>query len=160
MRIVSIDVGLRNFGYAIIENNKLIEFDSICIWDLVPKKNRKDYPYIARVLVDKTPIFEGVDVVLIERQMQARMKMIACALRCFFWDKSKMVAPLSVRKYFKISTGVYKNNKKASIALVPKFLNEKQMKKFKVHKKKDDLSDAVLQGLWYIWSSKGPYRDK
>tara|TARA_B100000925_G_C22007160_1_gene474237 strand:- start:3524 stop:4003 length:480 start_codon:yes stop_codon:yes gene_type:complete len=155
MRIVSIDVGLRNFGYAIIENNQLIEFDSICIWDLVPKKNRTDYPFIARVLVDKTPIFNGADVVLIERQMQARMKMIACALRCFFWDKSKMVAPLSVRKYFKISTGVYKDNKKASITLVPKFLNEEQMKKFKVHKKKDDLSDAILQGLWYVWSPKG-----
>lgn len=160
MRIVSVDPGLRNFGYAIIENNKLIEFDSICIWDLVPKKNRKDYPYIARVLVDKTPIFDNVDVVLIERQMQARMKMIACALRCFFWHKSYMVAPLSVRKYFGISTGVYKDNKKASISLVPKYLNEKQFQKFKIHKKKDDLSDAVLQGLWYIWSPKGPPPNK
>ena len=150
MKIVSIDVGLRNFGYAIIEDNKLIDFDSICIWDLVPKDKRKDYPYIARVLVDKTNIFDGVDCVLIERQMQARMKMIACALRCFFWEKSHMVAPLSVRKYFKISTGVYKQNKKASIELAPKYLNDEQLKKFKSHKKKDDCADAVLQGLYWI----------
>lgn len=150
MKIVSIDVGLRNFGYAIIEDNKLIDFDSICIWDLVPKDKRKDYPYIARVLVDKTNIFDGVDCVLIERQMQARMKMIACALRCFFWGKSHMVAPLSVRKYFKISTGVYKQNKKASIELAPKYLNDEQLKKFESHKKKDDCADAVLQGLYWI----------
>ena len=102
MRVVSIDPGLRNFGYAVVQDGKLIQFDSICIWDLVPKKKRTDYPYIARVLVDKTDIFDGADVVLIERQMQSRMKMIGCALRCFFWGKSKMIAPLSVRKYFKI----------------------------------------------------------
>lgn len=149
MRIVSIDVGLRNFGYAIIENNKLIEFDSICIWDLVPKKKRTDYPYIARVLVDKTDIFKDADIILIERQMQARMKMIACALRCFFWGKSHMVAPLSVRKHFKISTGVYKDNKKASVALAPKFLNPTQLEKFSRHKKKDDCADAILQGLYW-----------
>jgi Holliday junction resolvasome RuvABC endonuclease subunit len=150
MRVVSIDPGLRNFGYAIVQDDKLIAFDSICIWDLVPKKKRTDYPYIARVLVENTDIFKNADVILIERQMQARMKMIACALRCFFWDMSRMVAPLSVRKYFKISTGVYKDNKKASIALVPKFLDEQQMKRFMTHKKKDDIADAVLMAMYFI----------
>jgi len=150
MRVVSIDPGLRNFGYAIVQDDNLIAFDSICIWDLVPKKKRTDYPYIARVLVENTDIFKNADVILIERQMQARMKMIACALRCFFWDRSRMVAPLSVRKYFKISTGVYKDNKKASIALVPKFFDEQQMKRFMTHKKKDDIADAVLMAMYYI----------
>lgn len=150
MRVVSIDPGLRNFGYAIVQDGNLIAFDSICIWDLVPKKKRTDYPYIARVLVENTDIFRGADYVLIERQMQSRMKMIACALRCFFWDKSQMVAPISVRKHFKISTGVYKKNKKASIALVPKFFDEKQMKRFMAHKKKDDIADAVLMAMYYI----------
>jgi Holliday junction resolvasome RuvABC endonuclease subunit len=149
MRIVSIDPGLRNFGFAIIENGTLIDFNSICIWDLVPKNKRTDYPYIARVLVDNTDIFKNVDIVLIERQMQSRMKMIACALRCFFWGKSHMVAPLSVRKHFKISTGVYKNNKKASIALAPTFLTPAQLEKFNKHKKKDDCADAILQGLYW-----------
>lgn len=150
MRVVSIDPGLRNFGYAIVQDDVLVAFDSICIWDLVPKGKQSDYPYIARVLVENTDIFRGADVILIERQMQARMKMIACALRCFFWDKSRMVAPLSVRKHFKISTGVYKDNKKASIALVPKFFNEKQLKRFMSHKKKDDIADAVLMAMYYI----------
>jgi hypothetical protein len=150
MRVVSIDVGLRNFGYAIINNGILIDFDSICIWDLVPKKKRTDYPYIARVLVDNTDIFKGADVVLIERQMQSRMKMIACALRCFFWEKSKMIAPLSVRKYFKISTGVYKENKKASKNFVTRFLDHSQTEKYMSSTKKDDMADAIIQGMYYV----------
>lgn len=150
MRVVSIDVGLRNFGYAIIDNGSLIDFDSICIWDLVPKTKRTDYPYIARVLVDNTDIFKDADVILIERQMQARMKMIACALRCFFWEKSKMIAPLSVRKYFKISTGVYKENKKASKNFVERFLDHSQTEKYKSSKKQDDMADAIIQGMYYV----------
>ena len=150
MRVVSIDVGLRNFGYAILQDDELVDFDSICIWDLVPKNKRTDYPYIARVLVENTNIFDKADVVLIERQMQARMKMIACALRCFFWGKSKMIAPLSVRKHFKISTGVYKENKKASKDFVLQFLSESQKKKYMSSKKKDDMADAIIQGMYYI----------
>ena len=150
MRVVSIDVGLRNFGYAILQDHELVDFDSICIWDLVPKNKRTDYPYIARVLVENTNIFDKADVVLIERQMQARMKMIACALRCFFWGKSKMIAPLSVRKHFKISTGVYKENKKASKDFVLQFLSESQKKKYMSSKKKDDMADAIIQGMYYI----------
>ena len=102
---LNIELPFEQTSNPYIDADKLIDFDSICIWDLVPKKKRTDYPYIARILVDKTNIFDGVDCVLIERQMQARMKMIACALRCFFWEKSHMVAPLSVRKYFKINRG-------------------------------------------------------
>ena len=150
MRVVSIDPGLRNFGYAIIDNGSLVEFDSICIWDYVPKKKQSDYPYIARMLVEHTNIFDGAEVVLIERQMQARMKMIACALRCFFWDKSRMISPLSVRKYFGISTGVYTQNKKASKEYVLRYLSPKQTETYNACKKRDDMADAILQGMFFI----------
>ena len=150
MRVGSIDPGLRNFGYAIVDDGNLVDFDSICIWDLVPKKKRSDYPFIARVLVDHTDVFKDADVILIERQMQARMKMIACALRCFFWEKSRMIAPLSVRKHFKISTGVYHENKKASKDYVLRFLDEKQKKKYSASKKRDDMADAIIQAMYFI----------
>ena len=149
MRIVGIDPGLRNFGYAIVDNGELVDFDSICIWDMVPKNKRTDYPFIARVLVDNTSIFDQADVIIIERQMQSRMKMIACALRCFFWEKSYMLAPIRVKKHFKISMSDYKKNKKASIQLVPKFFSPEQETKFKLHKKKDDIADAVLMAMYW-----------
>lgn len=153
MRIVAVDPGLRNFGYAIVDNGELVEFDSICIWDMVPKNKRKDYAYIAHCLVEKTTFFDNCDVVLIERQMQARMKLIACALRCFFWEKAYMLAPIRVKKHFKISMSDYKKNKNASILCVQKFFNSEQMKKFQKHKKKDDIADAVLMALYYYQSN-------
>ena len=150
MRIVSIDPGTVNCGYAVWEDGKYIDFGSYNLLEMVHKKKKTDYPYIVSEFIKKTQLFHGADVVLIENQMQARMKMIACSLRCFFWGKSHMVAPLSVRKYFNISTGVYKKNKKASIELAPKYLNKEQLKIFMSHKKKDDCADAILQGLYFI----------
>ena len=111
MRIVSIDPGTVNCGYAVWEDGKYIDFGSYNLLDMVKKDKRTDYPFVARTFADKTQLFKNADVILIENQMQAKMKMIACALRCFFWEKSICVAPQRVRKHFLISNGNYRKNK-------------------------------------------------
>ena len=150
MRIVSIDPGTVNCGYAVWEDGKYIDFGSYNLLEMVHKKKKTDYPYIVSEFIKKTQLFHGADVVLIENQMQARMKMIACSLRCFFWGKSVPISPLAVRKYFKISNGNYRQNKKDSKAFVHRFLSKEQSKKVKASKKSDDLSDAVIQLQYYI----------
>lgn len=150
MRIVSIDPGTVNCGYAVWENDKYVDFGSYNLLEMVDKKKKTDYPYVAKVFVEKTKLFDGADVILIENQMQARMKMIACALRCFFYDKTVMVAPQSVRRYFKISNSNYRKNKQDSKDFVHTFLTEKQSKEVRATKKSDDLSDAVIQLQYYI----------
>jgi len=150
MRIVSIDPGTVNCGYAVWENGKYIKFGSHNLLAMVDKKKQTDYPYIARVFADKTKLFQGADIILIENQMQARMKLIACSLRCFFWDVSVPISPLAVRKYFKISNGNYKKNKKDSKEFVHKILTKEQGKQVLKSKKKDDLADAVIQLQYYI----------
>jgi Holliday junction resolvasome RuvABC endonuclease subunit len=150
MRIVSIDPGTVNCGYAVWENGKYIQFGSHNLLAMVDKKKQTDYPYIARVFADKTKLFEGADIILIENQMQARMKLIACSLRCFFWDVSVPISPLAVRKYFKISNGNYRKNKKDSKEFVHKILTKEQGKQVLKSKKKDDLADAVIQLQYYI----------
>jgi hypothetical protein len=154
MKIVSIDPGTRNCGYAVWNNGNLTDFGSYDLFELVPKSKKTDYPLMAKAFVQKSGIFENVDVVLIENQMQARMKMLACAWRCFFWGKSVAVSPLSVRKFFKISNGDYKKNKSDSKIFVGKFLNKSQLKKLMTHKKRDDVADAVIQLFWYLKKNK------
>lgn len=150
MKIVSIDPGTVNCGYAVWVDGKFTSFGSYNLLEMVPKKKKTDYPFIVREFIRKTELFKDVDVVLIENQMQARMKMIACSLRCFFWGKSVMIAPQSVRRHFKISNGDYRKNKKDSKQLVHKFLTSEQSKKVQDSKKQDDIADAVIQLKFYL----------
>tara|TARA_B100000519_G_C14170000_1_gene403400 strand:- start:560 stop:1036 length:477 start_codon:yes stop_codon:yes gene_type:complete len=150
MRIVSIDPGTVNCGYAVWENGKFIKFGSYNLLAMVNKKKKTDYPFIVRTFADKTKLFEGADIILIENQMQARMKMIACALRCFYWDVSVPISPLAVRKHFKISNGNYRKNKKDSKVFVHKILTKEQGKHVLKSKKQDDICDAVIQLQYYV----------
>ena len=151
MKIISVDPGTRNLGLSVWEDGKLLHFDSYDLFDYVPKKKRTDYSYVVHEFIEKSPqIFNNVDVILIENQMRAKFKVVAHSFRCFFFKQAIKVSPLSVRKYFKISTSNYKKNKKASIKFVKKFLNSKQTIMFDNHKKKDDVADSIIMLHWYL----------
>ena len=154
MKIVSIDPGTKNLGYAVWENGTFTHFGSYNILDMVKKNQRTDYTMVTKAFIDKTQLFKGADVVLIEHQMQARMKMIACSLRVFFWGKSCMISPLAVRKFFKISNGNYKQNKNDSKAFVHKLLSKKQSEEIVKSKKHDDIADALIQLQYYVEKNK------
>jgi RNase H-fold protein (predicted Holliday junction resolvase) len=155
MKIVAIDPGTRNMGLAVFEDNKLTHFDSYDLFEYVTKKKRTDYSYVVHEFIKKSPqIFNNVDVLLIENQMKAKFKVIAHSFRCFFFQQAIKVSPLAVRKKFKISTSNYKKNKKASIKFVQQFLSKTQLKRFETHKKKDDLSDAIIMIHWYLKTKK------
>ena len=150
MRVVSIDPGTVNCGYAVWEDGKYVDIGSYNLLEMVPKQKRTDYPYVARQFMEKTQLFAGADVVLIENQMQAKMKMIACALRCFMWKKAVPISPLAVRKHFGISNGNYRQNKKDSKSFVHQFLTPLQSERIKKTKKQDDVADAVIQLQYHL----------
>jgi hypothetical protein len=154
MRVVSIDPGTVNCGYAVWDDGKLVDIGSHNLLEMVKKSQRTDYPYIARQFMEKTQLFKNADVVLIENQMQAKMKMIACSLRCFMWNKAVCISPLSVRKHFLISNGDYRKNKKDSKAFVHRFLTKDQSKSILGTKKQDDIADAVIQLHYYLQKMK------
>jgi len=154
MKIISIDPGTRNCGVCVWEDGAITHFGSYDLFDFVSKSKRTDYPLMARNFVDRTDLFDGVDMVLVEDQIQARMKMLACSWRCFFWDKSQRVSPLAVRNYFKIGHGNYKKNKASSKEFVLQFLSKSQCKELDKHRKKDDIADAVIQLFWYLKKNK------
>ena len=154
MKIVSIDPGTKNLGYAVWKDGKFTDFGSYNILDMVPKKQRTDYSVVTKAFVDKTRLFDNVDIVLVEHQMQARMKMIACSLRCFFWEKSHMISPLAVRKHFNISNGNYKKNKNDSKTFVHRLLSKQQSQEIMKSKKHDDIADALIQLQYYVEKNK------
>ena len=109
----------------------------------------KDYVAKMRDLSSTEP-FIMADVVLIERQMRSCMKTMAVSLRAFNYDKSIMVAPQSIKRYFKTSMKKHSKNKKAGIAVAVKYLKGNALDKFDKLKKKDDIADCILQTIWYL----------
>ncbi len=155
MIIVAIDPGLRNLGWSVYDTVKEM-FISFGRYDLLkdqPKSKHTKYPDLVRDFVDASrDVFEAADAVTIEIQMAAKFKVIQTAFQCFFWDKAHLISPRSVRCHFKISTGNYAKNKKASVRKIAELdiphKNKMWFERFE-KSKRDDVADAILIALYY-----------
>lgn len=143
-RVLSVDIGERNFAYCAWSTAR--GFYDMQVVDL--RLIKGDSATRMRTLQERG-VFDDCDVVLVERQMRSKFKEMATAIRCFNWGKTVLVAPQSVKRAFKTSTGKHATNKKAHVALARSFLSEKETAKFDAFKKKDDVADTIVQVMWY-----------
>tara|TARA_B100000780_G_scaffold277398_2_gene248010 strand:+ start:108 stop:629 length:522 start_codon:yes stop_codon:yes gene_type:complete len=155
MIIVAIDPGLRNLGWSVYDTTKST-FISFGRYDLLkdqPKAKHTKYPQLVHEFITASKeVFQRADAVLIEIQMSAKFKVIQTAFQCFFWEKSHLISPRSVRCYFDISTGNYAKNKKASVEKIPLLEIPKKNKQWFERfdkSKRDDVADAMLLALYY-----------
>jgi len=110
------------------------------------------------------PLFQDIDIVIIENQISpiaSRMKTIQGMIAQYFImknDKTKIEfisATNKLKAFLEDSqTTKYSQRKKLSIEKCKELLENDKMNNwvsfFQTHKKKDDLSDCFLQGIWYI----------
>lgn len=158
MLILSIDPGIKNLGWALFDTTQQT-FKSFGRYNLVkdhPKAKHTKYTFLVRSFIDASlEVFEMADVICIEIQMMAKFKVIAAAFECFYWGKTHMVSPRSVRCHFDISTGNYAKNKKASVDIIPSLpissSNKQWFQRFD-KKKRDDVADAMLLAMY--WNDK------
>lgn len=152
MKIVAIDPGTRNLGLVVYENKKLTHFGCYDLFDYAKqKKERTDYALLTYNFIKAHPtIFQHMDKILIEVQMQARMKIICNTFRVMYWDKAIKISPLGVKHFFKIGKGNHRKNKKAAINFVEQFLSSSQFEKIKKHNKFDDICDCVIMVDYYF----------
>tara|TARA_B110000091_G_scaffold6626_1_gene6449 strand:+ start:4015 stop:4566 length:552 start_codon:yes stop_codon:yes gene_type:complete len=163
MIIVAIDPGIKNLGWSVYDTNQC-RFKSFGRYNLLkdqPKAMHTKYPQLVHGFITASKaVFDVADIVVIEIQMVAKFKIIQTAFQCFFWGKSHLISPRSVRCHFDISTGNYAKNKKASVAAIPKLDIPKQNKTwFNTLEvgKRDDVADAILLGLY--WVEKGAEKE-
>jgi len=164
--ILSIDVGIVNLAMVLLDenSNKIVE------WSVggVPMessqglfKNMVDY-------LDTLSWTLDADIVLIEKQpgQNKKMKSVEYLLHTYFLVKNKKAEVIIYDAKFKIPDIVgsgkvqYNKRKKAAIERCLAFIesntvNSHWVEFFKSHKKKDDLSDVVMQALSFI-----PSKDK
>jgi len=145
MLILSIDVGIRNFGTSVYDTEK----EEFVLFNVQDLKKIKDTVALMREMTSKEP-FTSVDVILVERQMRAIMKTMATSIRAFHFEKTVMITPQSVKRFFKSSGGCHSKNKKAAVELARTFLNEKNLALFETLKKKDDIADCIIQTMYYL----------
>ena len=145
MLILSVDIGIRNFAFTVyctVESKFLL-------FRLIDLGKVKDYVAKMRELASTDP-FLMADVVLVERQMRSCMKTMAVSLRAFNYEKTVMVAPQSIKRYFKTAMKKHSKNKKAGVEMARKYLSAHMLEKFEEMTKRDDIADCILQTIWYL----------
>ena len=110
--------------------------------------------------------WEKIDLVLVENQigtLALRMKTLQGMIMQHFIEKDYNVKEISPTNKLKDFLGnkktTYSERKKESIRitseiLIKTFFINKWTSHFNNHKKKDDLADSFLQGLWYLKKDK------
>lgn len=150
MRVLAIDPGLKNLGFALVVDGKLARFGVMDVQKGVNKKYHKNYSYLMR-RISKTAMFRTADVVVVERQMNQKMRCIATALVCFAWPRGLLVSPRSVKVHHGISMKNYRMNKAAAVRLAPEYMSQRSRARFRQLKhKRDDISDAILMCFWFV----------
>ncbi len=161
MFIVSIDIGIFNLGYA----SFYCEENRITNWKHLDKINIKEVTMncrkpSCRFCHDKTftdyidhfcemfsEDFKNCDYVLLERQPPAGFVVIQELILNKFRNKTKIVSPNSVHKFFGIGHLDYDNRKLASIETArktcPSFSNIKT-------ERRHDISDAICQAIYFV----------
>ncbi len=149
MIICAVDPAEKNFAVSVWEEKK--GFVSFKLIDV--RKIKGDMPEKV-VELQRRGLFDACDVLLIERQMRSRFKCMAAALKVLNIEKSKMVAPQSVKRHFATGNkgkGAYRANKKSHVELARKILSGKrELVLFEKFKKKDDIADCVVMTQWYL----------
>lgn len=133
----------------------------------IPSRNANtiELPELARILqnrLDDALNLEGLDEVIIENQISPvanRMKCLQSMLTQYFTMRDvpliKFVSAANKLRFSQGPKATYAERKKLGIAVTRVFLqntSSSYQKEFEAHTKKDDLADALLQGLAYLVS--------
>ena len=99
-----------------------------------------------------------VDTVIIENQIGPianRMKCIQAMITQYYIDAGveniEYISAVNKLSHFSSGPSEYKDRKKLAVSITKTLICDTEwVKFFACHKKKDDLGDCFLQGLWYI----------
>lgn len=174
--ILSFDIGIKNMAYCLMNNegiiiklgildisnnkNKLDDIGNILIEKLnelimeIEEYNKND---LLEVLIENQPSL--LNPVMKSIQMIVYSYFLIRNVDGIIKNKIELVSPSRKLIYMKENNEInlifektYKNNKKNSIDFVMNYLNKNELNKiwidyFKIIKKKDDISDTIIQAL-------------
>jgi hypothetical protein len=166
--IISIDVGVKNLGICVFD----CVSDSVCYWSsesLVTSGGRympsRNVEYVHAFVTRHARYFENAKCVLVERQMRCNMRIIESVMHSMHYDRCIILSPRHVKVHFGLSRNNYRLNKQAAVqwmqefvALSPEAFSEgvSSTALAKHASKQDDLADALLMVMYYIYTYDSP----
>ena len=154
--ICAIDVGWRNLAICFISiesgNFYTRKIDIVKSFNKKKFEERMTVEYVQNLIHDNEDAFKKVSLCVIEQQMKRKCLIIQHVIRAFMICRGipcTFISPRSVRSYFNISTGNYQRNKNMSVMKVKQIIpKDKYNNEVNIHKKKDDVADAILIALY------------
>lgn len=176
MKILSFDVGIKNLSYCYLESigdntTKILHWDNLCVTDKNCTKISLDEltPCVLSTLLEHFDDTFSADIVLIENQPMLKnglMKTVAVLIYSYFnlsklqfgnYNEIKFISATNKLKCRKVpkesDVKSYKNRKKLSVEISRAYIGDisaERLEWFDSHKKADDISDSLLQGIYYI----------
>ena len=167
--ILSIDIGIHNLGWCVMnttsedEQNTFIDFD---LYDIDKENNNKDIVLYRTAKVHEfvKQIFDkySVSTVIVERQVNVNtmaMELMYSLVSAIYVYTNNIIIFDPKLKFTTLSLKYdtkSKQHKKLSIYIVYNYLRHKYpdlVNKFMSYSKRDDISDAILMLLVYVYKN-------
>jgi hypothetical protein len=162
IQVLSIDIGIKHLAFTVAtidkESYEFIECTwseliDITVFHCLPNcklhHDKTFTDWINHVLVKYRQVFEKVNVILIERQPPSGLVVVEQMIFSAYRDKSILISPNSVHKYFSIGSFEYEKRKEYSVKIASKYISEDLIKNYE---RKHDISDTILFTLF--WANK------
>jgi len=178
MKILSLDVGLKNLSYCVLETSngkdvKILRWDNICVLDGNIKKTSLEVltEHVLQALIENFDDGFVADLVLIENQPMLKnglMKTVSVVIYTYFNMMKLQFGNVSEVKFIsatnkltckrvkdleQAATNTYKDRKKTSVELAKlhiQALCPEKLHWFTSHKKADDIADSLNQAISFI----------
>jgi hypothetical protein len=164
--ILSIDIGIKHLALVLSSVSENYDFENIVWFDLVditkfnckpncPLLHSKTFADWIRHFIDNYEvILNKAERILIERQPPQGLVAVEQLIYGCFREKSILISPNSVHKFFDIGHLDYHNRKDAAVNLTMNYFKGDLYTRLNKHWRKHDICDAVLFTLFWVRKEK------
>ena len=173
-KVLSIDVGVIHLGISVSILNldyslkEIVWIDNIDITDYKHTKclisqcklyHTKTFSdWIEHVIQENKEYFDGSDIIIIEKQPPAGFVVVEQLIFSKYRNKTTIVSPNSVHKYFNFFDLDYDKRKEFSIKIADRFLSEELIERSKKFDRRHDISDSICIMLYFINKKQEEYK--
>lgn len=177
-KVLSIDVGIRHLGISVSTLREDFSFIEVAWLDVIditefqhsfgPSKDNcglyhtKTFcDWLNHVFQENAYFFEDCDFILVERQPPMGFVVIEQLVFSKYRDKTILISPNSMHKFFRIGHLDYDGRKEAVIKIaLMKIADPDLIQQLGFYNRAHDVADSICMVLFWIYGKHKDYKDK